>query len=127
MTLLDLIQRWRTDADRLEVLGADQLAKASRVHADEIEAALKAADDEALTLQRARTESGYSERRLRELLAEGAIPNAGRKHAPRIRRGDLPRKARRSDVAFDAAREARELLASEAVPVRSPVRTGGTR
>jgi hypothetical protein len=37
--------------------------------------------------------SGYSADYLGRMLRSGSIPNAGRPHAPRIRRADLPRKA----------------------------------
>jgi hypothetical protein len=49
-------------------------------------------------LRRARlaAASGYSTDHLTALIRKGTLPNAGRKHAPRIRRGDLPRKPRRS-------------------------------
>lgn len=93
MTPSALAGTWRTRACQLERY-APSAAEAFRTAAAELEEAVQAAHDEALTLDRAATESGYSKRRLRELVAEGRIPNAGRKHAPRIRRGDLPSRAR---------------------------------
>jgi len=45
-----------------------------------------------LTIKQAAQESGLSESRLRQLVAERKIPNVGRKGAPRILRMDLPRK-----------------------------------
>jgi len=48
--------------------------------------------DELLNLRTAARESGYSADHLGRLVHEGKIPNAGRPHAPRIRRADLPRK-----------------------------------
>jgi hypothetical protein len=55
---------------------------------------LQAADgDELLTLEEASARSGYSADHLARLIRRGVIPNGGRLHAPRIRAGDLPRKA----------------------------------
>lgn len=105
-TLANLTARWRTDADLLEAHGAVEAAATKRRDATELDAAVREAEAEELTLEQARRESGYSERRLRELLADGAIPNAGRRHAPRIRRADLPRKPRAAGGAFDARAEA---------------------
>jgi hypothetical protein len=99
---------WRARAETLRRF-APAAATAFEDAADELEAALREAAETPLTLAEAARESGYSERRLRELLAAGAIPNAGRKNAPRIRRADLPRKASRAvqrgyDPRGDAAR-----------------------
>ncbi len=45
-----------------------------------------------MTVAEAALESGLSEDHLRHGVADGKIPNAGRKGAPRIRRADLPLK-----------------------------------
>lgn len=92
-TLLALSESWRQRATELRTWAdAEGAARSLEACAAELEAAVTAARDQELTLAEASTESGYSERRLRELVSEGAIPNAGRKGRPRIRRGDLPRK-----------------------------------
>jgi hypothetical protein len=88
----ELPATWRSRADELRPY-APGAAEAFARAAAELDAAMAEAADAPLTLAEAVAESGYSERRLRELLSEGAIPNAGRKHRPRIRRADLPRKA----------------------------------
>lgn len=92
MTPTDLAAFWRARAGDLRPY-APAAAQAFERAAAELEGALRDAADEPLTLAEASAESGYSERRLRELVATGDIPQAGRKHAPRIRRGDLPRRA----------------------------------
>ncbi len=46
-----------------------------------------------LTLSQAARESGYGADHIARLVRQGKIRNAGRPHAPRIRRADLPRKA----------------------------------
>lgn len=50
-------------------------------------------NEELLDLQAASRESGYSADHLGRLVRDGVIRNAGRRNAPKIRRGDLPRKA----------------------------------
>ena len=109
MIALELPAEWRSRADELQRY-ASPAAEAFRMAAEELDAALREAADAPLTLGEAATASGYSKRRLRELIASGTLPNVGRKGSPRVRCGDLPRKPR-SDDGFDAGAEARELLA----------------
>lgn len=109
--LRSLASRWRTEAETLDRYGDGRGATVARLHADELEQAAADLAAEALTLSEAAAESGYSERRLRELLTSGEIPQAGKKGAPRIRRGDLPRKpgsATPSD--YDVEADAHDLL-----------------
>jgi hypothetical protein len=111
MTPADCPSAWRTRAAELERY-APAAAEAFRVAAGELEQALREAADAELTLSEAARESHYSTRRLRELIADGSIPQAGRKNAPRVRRGDLPRKSRPAaqTSGYDAAEDARRLL-----------------
>ncbi|HKV51093.1 MAG TPA: hypothetical protein VJO52_07835 [Gemmatimonadaceae bacterium] len=61
---------------------------------DEVLADLGALQNEferdVLTLGGAAAESGYSTDHLRRLIRDGKVPNAGRRHAPLVRRCDLP-------------------------------------
>lgn len=83
-SLRDLVGEWRAEASRLRDRYAEEhLAKLCEAHADELEAALRAEADAELSLEEAARESGYSRAQLRRLFPEG-----------RIRRRDLPRKAR---------------------------------
>ena len=50
---------------------------------------------EALTLGQAAGESGYTYSALEKMLRRGELPNVGERGSPRVRRGDLPRKAAR--------------------------------
>ena len=109
MTPAELAARWREDAELLRRYGSP-LADVALRHADELEAALRTVADDALDLATAARESGYSASRLRHMVAAGTLANAGRKGAPRIRRGDLPRKRRGCSGPFDAAATARDLL-----------------
>ena len=88
-----LASRWRTDAETLRARGAPQQADALANCADELEAALREHDLEALTLNEAAQESGYSYSTLQKKVARGELSNMGTKNCPRIRRGHLPRKA----------------------------------
>jgi hypothetical protein len=115
MTPTDLPAVWRSKAAELRDFGAFvQAALLERV-AGELESALRDEADAALTLAEAAAESGYSDRRLRELIAEGAIPNAGARGRPRIRRVDLPRRARPANTNgdYDAQADALRLLATK--------------
>jgi hypothetical protein len=112
--IADLAEQWRKDAELLDHYGDDKLAKACRSHADQVDEALRAVSEEALDLSAAARESGYSVDRLRHLIAGGELPNVGRRGAPRVRRGDLPRKRQPTSIGFDAKARARELLGSDA-------------
>lgn len=106
----DLVLRWRQDAEHLERYHDGRLAQVCRDHADALAAALRDTGDELLTLAQAARESGYHADRLRHLIADGTLANAGRKGAPRIRRADLPRKpTSRGADAFDATAAALRL------------------
>ena len=60
-------------------------------------------DLEALTLEQAVVESGYSYSALQKKVAGGELANVGKKQAPRIRRGDLPKKLIRPQTTNDIA------------------------
>ena len=100
----DTIRRWvsayatelRDEAARRSKLWpGDPLASALSAIANEIEERATAYAIEALTLEQAADESGYSYAHVQRTVSEGAIDNVGEPGAPRIRRGDLPRKAGR--------------------------------
>lgn len=110
----ELADRWRADAVVLRRYGCEAEAQLLESRADELGEAERAAGDEQLSLQEAAAESGYSKRRIRELVSEGKVPNAGRKGAPRVRRSDLPRKPKRgrskgSGGDYDPAADARDV------------------
>ena len=87
---------------------------AAERHAQELTEAVSRTESETLTLDQAATESGYAKRTLRQKLAKGEIVNAGRRNAPRIRRGDLPSRRRSGGTdAFDPTAEAHGILSSK--------------
>ncbi len=84
---------WRARANDLRrFAAAESAAVAWEQAAADLEHTLRTAAAELLTIEAAATESGYSSDHLARLVRTGELPNAGRKHAPRIRRADLPRK-----------------------------------
>ena len=83
---------WRARANELRAFGAEGAALAFEHTAAELDAALRLAADELLTLEAAAQASGYTAEHLGRLVREGKIANAGRPNAPRLRRGDLPLK-----------------------------------
>jgi hypothetical protein len=111
MSAPDLPAAWRARAAELQRF-APPAAEAFRTAADELEAAVAADDAAELTMAEAVEESRYSERRLRQMLASGELPNAGQPGRPRIRRSDLPRKPKSTDgsSSYDPAADARRLL-----------------
>lgn len=92
MSPRDLSSAWRFKAEELNELGAEPQAQALEWCADELEAAWREWQLEAIPLEEAARESGYSVDHLGRLVREGTIPNAGQAYAPRIRRLHVPRK-----------------------------------
>lgn len=88
-----LPQQWRERAQLLREHGAPDHAQLLEHLATQLDRALAAGGDEALTLVEAAKESGYTSDHLGSLLKRGVIPNAGRPKAPRIRRSDVPHKS----------------------------------
>ncbi len=81
----------------LEHRGATAQAALLRSCAQDLAVAVEQAQLQALTINKAAQESGYSPSQLRRLVREGRIPNAETEGGQtRIRRGDLPRKAGQS-------------------------------
>src|SRR4051812_9726264 len=86
----NLSATWRQRADFLRDYGDTNIARLWELAARELDAALEAHGDDTLSLKDAARESGYTADHLGLLVKRGAIPNAGRSGAPRIRRVDLP-------------------------------------
>jgi hypothetical protein len=79
---------WRAKAAELERY-SPAAAIAFRDAAQELEAALHSTED-GVTLTEASRVGGYSVDHLARLVREQRLTNLGRKHAPRIRRADVP-------------------------------------
>lgn len=87
-----LTEEWRRDARILREWGCEHEARMLETAADQLESHNAGLLEQRLTLEQASELSGYSCGHLARLITSGTIPNAGRTGAPRIRRGDLPRK-----------------------------------
>lgn len=109
-SVLALVATWRAKAEQLERY-APAAAVAFRDAALELEAALRVDADAVLTLREAALASGYSADHIRHLVASGALRNVGAKRRPRIRAGDLPRKASRRTSSYDPNADALRLVA----------------
>jgi hypothetical protein len=92
MAVEALAQRWRDEVVLLRRRGADAQAAALESCASELEEEVRRLSLEALTLEQAAEESGYSYSAVQKMVATGRLPNAGGRHSPRIRRRDLPKK-----------------------------------
>jgi len=90
--LRDLASTWRAEAMTFRLYREERLAVACERHADQVEEAAAAELLEAVTLEAAAELGGYSYSHLQHLVASGEIDNVGEKHAPRIRRSEIPRK-----------------------------------
>lgn len=86
------MQQWRDHAALLHRYRAQQHAEWLEDRAAELEAALQEHDSEPVTLTEAARISGYSADHLGRLVRKGVIRNCGAPNAPKLRRGDLPRK-----------------------------------
>ena len=102
LRILDLASEWRARAKMLREYGADAQAAAIEACTVELTDAIKAWQDEPLTLEEAALESGYSYSTIQQKVAAGEIANAGTKGRPRVRRYDLPRKAPRPRYTLDS-------------------------
>jgi len=88
----DLPALWRERAETLSTFGDPNSARLWNIAANELERAMESFAAETLTVADAARISGYSAAYIGSLIKRGEIPNAGRAHAPRIQRRDLPPK-----------------------------------
>ncbi len=114
---MNLPSSWRARAEQLRPYSASA-ATAFEQAAIELEQSLGAEANRTLTLREAAERSGYTPDHLRRLIRQNQLANVGRKHAPRVRLGDLPIKPRqfdgRSDPGYDPVADARRVTARRA-------------
>ena len=109
--LTALAARWAAEASDLEVrYHDDRGASLFRLCAAELLEAIREAEARVLTLTEASEASGYTSDHLRRLIADGTIPNAGRRGKPLVRRSDLPMKPGATNVGMTEAEEAARSL-----------------
>jgi hypothetical protein len=94
--LAHLSEAWRARAGELREFGAAEgPARAFEICASELDAAIRASEEELLPLRRAAELSGYSEAHLARLVRDGRIRDtrpAGSRGRIFIRAGDIPKK-----------------------------------
>jgi hypothetical protein len=96
----NLADKWREEAQILRRRRAVSLAELLEDCASELEADQRQRELEVLSLEQAAFESGYTYSALQKMVADGKVENFGKKGSPRIRRADLPRKARKETADF---------------------------
>jgi hypothetical protein len=93
MFLDDVRARWITQRDLLRKFdGEVNGAKIIEEFLADLDQLIATESDEVLTIPEAAEISGFSSAHLRRLVRHGQLHNVGRRHAPRMRRGQLPRK-----------------------------------
>jgi hypothetical protein len=115
-----LIVQWRELAEMLRAEGCPEVAAARERCASELETSLHKCDNEALSVNQAASESGYSAEYLRRLLRDTPALNAGRAGKPLILRRHLPRKAAGTLVGsgpkpYDVSADAQSLVSRQGV------------
>jgi len=119
--LARITTRWRRDAEILHRRGGDEQAAVLESCVADLEEEARTYSLEALTVGQAANESGYSYGALQKMVSEGTIPNVGKKGAPRIRRGDLPKKPGSSHESSKSEPDLAELvLAGKGTPSHIP-------
>lgn len=116
LNISDLMQKWADERDLLARFGCHvdgaKLLDTLLLDLAKVDRSLRS---EVLTLPEAARESGYTVDHIGRLVREGRLTNAGRHHAPRVIRGELPTKRRQSIAtpkgqAYDPDADARALL-----------------
>ena len=87
----DTTTAWLKLSELFERTGQTGPAKLVRFLVDDLERRHAALTEELLTIDQAAAESGYAYSSLQHLIADGVLPNAGRRGRPRVRRNDLER------------------------------------
>jgi hypothetical protein len=96
--MIDVLpKRWIEDASLLRRYSAIAQAEVLEICATQLEAELREHELEALTLEEAVEESGYSYSALQKKVAAGELENVGKKGHPRIPRWQLPKKGGRRE------------------------------
>ena len=93
MSSLNLAMEFRNQARVFREHAQESVAIAYERCAQRLEELERSEAEQLLTLAAAAEESGYSYSTLQQKVAAGEIPNLGERGKPRVRRGDLPRRA----------------------------------
>lgn len=94
-----LLDKWRQEAALYEQRGMTNFAVMARSFAEDLELFVRVHALEALTLEEASRESGYSRDHLSRMISEGRLENIGGAGQTRLARGSLPKKPPKSRAA----------------------------
>ena len=110
----ELASQWEKDAKLLAQYGSPQQAELLRDCSKKLFETIKREQEVLLTLAVAAQLCGYTSDHLGKLIKAGKLPNHGRKGSPKVRLGDLPKKARAvvtgNSTMYDAVADARSIL-----------------
>jgi hypothetical protein len=98
----DLPQAWRERAKGFRKHGISEAADTLEVCAAELEEEWWLWQTEPLSLQEAADTSGFSYSAIQKMVANEELENVGEKGSPRVRRGDLPKKASKQKPKLEA-------------------------
>lgn len=101
MTLDELRNRWRSEAERLRPFNVGA-AYAYEEAARELEEALATRQNPLLTLAQASEQCGYHRESIARLVRRGRLRNYGTPRRPLVRAADLPKKAERPRLTLAA-------------------------
>jgi hypothetical protein len=87
-----LTSTWQMEADLQRRRGQEQDAIRTESFIEDVLEARARHLGQLMTLQEGAEECGYSKAHLGRMVRNGSISNAGKKHAPRVLRRDLPTK-----------------------------------
>ena len=104
----ELVPQWRALAETLRPYNGGAATALDRA-ATELEGALSEEASQSVTLTEGSAISGYSARRLREMVAAGTLANVGERGVTRVRRAELPRKVTSSN-AYNPADDALSIV-----------------
>ena len=121
-TLSEIQSRW--EARRVEHERLGTLVPFASICAEVLSELRELAIDETITLKEASLLGGYSVDHLQRLVRQGTIENVGRKHAPRVRRQDVPTKPGRSVAALPSASPSDQLSARRRIVADAQTRKG---
>lgn len=89
MTVQELLEKWRQDCAHATRMSDMRGLALTKLHVDELEAALRDEQDALLTRAQAAEEFGVHPDTLTRHASTGDLPNRGRPGAPKYRRGDV--------------------------------------
>jgi hypothetical protein len=121
-TPAELCAKWSARLVEWRSLGVQ--ASGEKVAAEILDDLRALQSEDLVTLGEASRLGGYSVDHLQRLVRQGTIENVGRKHAPRLRRQDVPTKPGRSVAALPSTSPSDQLSARRRIVADAQTRKG---